>query len=201
MVSATKTLKKGLLERSKLLSEMSKDKKLEKFIEDILNELTWAFAVGDTVFTCGNGGSKSTADHFVAELVGRYKKDRKPLSAISLGSNTSILTCVSNDWSYDSVFSRELDALAGGQNQNGNDLLIAFSTSGNSKNIIKVLEKAILEKGMPTFLITGKDGGKAAKLCRNSYIVPSEDTALIQEATEMIMHIICERIDEIKSEK
>jgi D-sedoheptulose 7-phosphate isomerase len=134
----------------------------------------------------GNGGSASDAQHFAAELVGRYKEERRALPAIAMHTDTSALTAISNDYGYDIAFSRVFEAYA-----LRGDLLVSISTSGNSDNVIKAVNDAKL-KGVYTVGLLGKDGGELAKLCDLSIVVPSNNTPRIQEAHIMIIHSVCE---------
>ena len=144
---------------------------------------------GGKILICGNGGSAADSQHFAAELVGRFKKDRKPLPAIALTTDTSILTAWSNDYSFDTVFSRQIQALG-----NKNDVLFAITTSGNSKNIIEAV-KIAKEMGIFTISLTGNNGGIIKEIADISIIVPSSDTARIQQAHSVIIHILCNIIE------
>jgi len=144
---------------------------------------------GGKILICGNGGSAADAQHMAAEFVGRFKRERPPLPAIALTTDTSILTAVSNDYSFKEVFSRQLQALA----QEG-DVLVAFSTSGKSKNILKALDVA-RQKAITTVGITGKDGGEMTQKCHHILRVPSDSTPLIQEVHITIAHLLCELVD------
>ena len=137
----------------------------------------------------GNGGSASDAQHLAAEIVGRYKANRKGLAAISLATDTSILTAISNDFGYDNVFSRQIEALA-----NKGDVLIGLSTSGNSKNVINGIKLAD-QFGCKTIGFSGNSGGDLKSLCDVNIIVPSNVTARIQEMHIVIGHVICQLID------
>ncbi|AFI04287.1 D-sedoheptulose 7-phosphate isomerase [Helicobacter cetorum] len=141
------------------------------------------------ILICGNGGSASDAQHFAAELTGRYKLERKGLSAISLNTDTSALTAIANDYGYEEVFSRQLEAI-GVQK----DVLIGISTSGNSKNILKAYEKA-KDLGVRTLSLVGRDGGQMKALSDITLIVPSNDTPRIQEIHILIIHILCDCIE------
>lgn len=145
---------------------------------------------GSTLFICGNGGSASDSQHLTAELIGRFKKNRKALKSISLNSDTSVLTCISNDFSFEEVFSRQLEGLG-----KENDVLFVFSTSGESKNIIKALNTA-KKLNMHTTALLGKGGGEAIKLSQQSILVPSSSTARIQEMHILMVHLMCEIIEE-----
>ncbi len=144
---------------------------------------------GGTIFFCGNGGSAADCQHLAAEFVGRFELERKPLKAVALTVDSSALTCISNDYDFDNVFSRQLEALG-----NPKDLLVAISTSGNSKNIINCLNKA-KNMNIRTIALLGKDGGEAKDLAELKLIVPSVSTARIQEAHILLGHIFCLAID------
>jgi len=137
----------------------------------------------------GNGGSASDAQHLAAEIVGRYKTNRKGLAAISLATDTSILTAISNDFGYQNVFSRQIEALA-----NKGDVLIGLSTSGNSKNVINGIKLAN-QFDCKTIGFSGNSGGELRSLCDVNIIIPSNVTARIQEMHIVIGHVICQLID------
>jgi len=145
---------------------------------------------GGKVMICGNGGSAADSQHIAAELVGRFKRERRGLAAIALCTDTSILTALANDYSFDRVFSRQVEALG-----TRGDLLILISTSGNSANLVEAARVA-KEMGIVTMALLGKDGGKVAGEVDFSIIVPSFDTARIQEGHMMIYHIICDLVEE-----
>lgn len=142
------------------------------------------------VILFGNGGSASDSQHIAAELVGRFKKDRTALAAIALTTNTSVLTSLANDYGYEVVFAKQVEAL--GQK---NDVVIGISTSGKAKNVASGIKQA-KKMGLKTVALTGGDGGEIAKLADVSLIVPSPVTARIQEAHITIGHIICELVEE-----
>ena len=148
--------------------------------------LAKSLANGSTVFWSGNGGSAADSQHLAAELVGRFKEDRRALRSVALTTDTSVLTCISNDYSYDDIFSRQIDALG-----RKDDVLIAISTSGTSKNILNAL-RAAKDVGMVTVALLGKGGGLAKELADHAIIVPSDSTARIQETHILIGHILCE---------
>jgi D-sedoheptulose 7-phosphate isomerase len=145
---------------------------------------------GGTLFWCGNGGSAADSQHLAAELVGRFKKDRKPLHSLALTTDTSVLTCVANDFSYNDIFARQIEALG----RHG-DVLIGISTSGNSENIIRAMKTA-KELRLTTIALLGKGGGSAKELVDHAIIIPSDSTARIQEAHILIGHILCELIEQ-----
>jgi len=148
-----------------------------------------ALQAGNTIFTCGNGGSAADAQHLAAEFTCRYKEDRKPLAAILLAASLSHLTAVGNDYEFADIFSREIDALG-----HEGDLLVAFTTSGSSKNILKAMEAARAKK-MGVIVLTGEKGKPLAAKVDVLIAVPSEETARIQEMHELIYHAWCEYID------
>ena len=138
----------------------------------------------------GNGGSASDSQHIAAELIGRFKKDRNALAAIALTTNTAIITSLANDYGYDIIFAKQIEAL--GQK---NDVVLAISTSGKAKNVIAGVKQA-KKMGLKTIALTGGDGGEIAKLADVTLLVPSNITARIQEAHITIGHIICELIEQ-----
>lgn len=150
---------------------------------------------GGKVMVFGNGGSAADSQHFAAELVGRFQKERKGLAAISLTTDTSVLTSLGNDYSFDIVFARQIQANAGPR-----DLAFAISTSGKAKNVIRGVKEAKKLK-IKTIGLTGKDGGELAKIADLSIIIPSFVTARIQEAHILIIHIICELVEESCAKK
>jgi len=145
---------------------------------------------GKKIMLCGNGGSSADAQHIAAELVGRFQKERRGLKAIALTTDTSILTAISNDYSFKEVFSRQVEALG----EEG-DVLIAISTSGESENILKACEMARL-KGCKVIGLLGKDGGRIKDLCDVALVVPHSQTPRIQEMHILIGHLICKIVDE-----
>jgi len=142
------------------------------------------------ILIAGNGGSAADAQHFSAELTGRFKKERISLPAIALTTDTSALTAIGNDYGYEYVFSRQLEGLG-----NEGDVFIGISTSGNSQNIINAINKA-KEKNIKIITLSGKDGGKMKDLGDINIIIPSNDTPRIQEMHIMVLHMICQIIDE-----
>ena len=170
------------------------DTKLEE-IEQTGELLFQTLISGNKALLCGNGGSAADAQHIAAELVGRYEQPRRAWPAIALTTDTSALTAISNDFGYDEVFARQVQALA-----RKDDLLIAISTSGRSPNVIRAVEKA-KELGCKTIALTGGDGGLLASLCDYALIVPSNRTARVQEAHITIGHLWCEMVDAMAGEE
>ena len=148
-----------------------------------------AYKAGGKVLLIGNGGSAADAQHIAAELIGRFKLERKGLPAIALTTNTSTLTALANDYTYDTVFSRQLEALA-----NEKDVLIAITTSGSSPNILKAAEMAH-SKGVIVIGLTGENGGKLKDMADLTIVVPSDNIARVQEAHITVGHIICHLVE------
>lgn len=164
-------------------------KKLIQTIEKAANLVISTLQNGNKVLICGNGGSAADAQHFAAELTGRYKSERQGLPAIALTTDTSALTAIGNDYGYEIIFSRQTQALG-----RAGDLLIGLSTSGNSKNVLKAFEMA--EKiGIKALGFSGRDGGMMKDMELN-LIIPSNDTARIQEMHIFIIHTICQAVDD-----
>jgi len=140
----------------------------------------------NTIFWCGNGGSAAESSHLAAELIGRFKKNRIPLSSVSLNSDTSVITCIANDFGYNRIFSRQLEGLG-----KKGDVLVILSTSGESENVLEVLRKA-KELEIISIALLGKDGGSAISLSDFSIVIESEETARIQEMHLLFGHLLCE---------
>lgn len=166
------------------------DHELLAAIENTANECIEAFKNDKKVLFCGNGGSAADAQHISAELSGRFYTDRPPLYSEALHVNSSYMTAVANDYSYDVVYSRMVEACG-----RKGDVLVGITTSGNSKNIIAAMEMA-KKQGMITVGMTGKSGGKMNDCCDIMLRVPSTDTPRIQESHILIGHIICQLIEE-----
>lgn len=169
--------------------QIIEDNVLLNSIEDATNNIINAYRNNKKVLLCGNGGSAADAQHIAAEFSGRFYFDRQPLPAEALHVNTSFLTAVGNDYGFDIVYSRMIEASG-----NERDILMAFSTSGNSLNIIKAIEMA-KSKGMIVIGFTGATGGKMKNMCDCLLNVPSTDTPRIQESHITVAHIICEFVE------
>lgn len=165
------------------------DENLQQTIQQVINVVTIAFQNGKKVLFCGNGGSAADAQHLAAEFSGRFYKDRKALPSEALHCNTSYLTAVANDYSYEVIYARLVDGIC-----EAGDVLIGLSTSGNSGNILKAFETA-KEKGVITVGFTGATGGKMKAVSDYLVNVPSADTPRIQESHIMIGHIICQLVE------
>ena len=159
-------------------------------IQEAVTIIVSAFKSGKRVYFCGNGGSAADAQHLAAELSGRFYTDREALPAEALHCNTSYLTAVANDYSFDVIYARLIHGIA-----NQGDVLLGFSTSGNSGNIVKAFETA-RDKGVITMGFTGTTGGALKPLSDHLFNVPSTDTPRIQESHIMIGHIICQLVEE-----
>jgi D-sedoheptulose 7-phosphate isomerase len=147
---------------------------------------------GGRVFACGNGGSAADAQHFAAELTGRFERERRGLAGIALTTDTSALTAIGNDYGFEAVFARQLEAL--GQ---AGDLLLALSTSGHSANVVRAVETARAQD-IGTLGLLGCDGGALAGMVDQALIVPAPRTARIQEMHILILHLLCEAIDDAR---
>jgi D-sedoheptulose 7-phosphate isomerase len=158
-------------------------------IDAIVKDITLSYKNGGKVLWCGNGGSAADSQHLAAELSGRFYYDRPPLFSEALHVNTSYITAVANDYSYDIIYSRLVEAMG-----KKGDILFGLSTSGNSGNVIKAFEKAH-EMGMITIGFTGQTGGKMKDLCKYLVNIPSTDTPRIQECHMLLGHTICEMVE------
>jgi phosphoheptose isomerase len=149
------------------------------------------FKRGGKLLACGNGGSASDAQHLVAELVGRYVEERRALPAIALNTDVAVLTSVANDYSFENVFVRQVQALGA-----PGDLFLAISTSGRSPNIVAGLSEA-RGRGLRTAALLGRDGGPAVREAELAIVVPDQETARIQECHALMIHLLCEGIDRL----
>jgi D-sedoheptulose 7-phosphate isomerase len=144
---------------------------------------------GGTLYTAGNGGSAAEALHLAEELIGRYRGNRRPLRAVCLNADATALTCIANDFGFDQIFARQCAALL-----TANDVLVVLSTSGTSANIVEVL-KVGRSTGAATVGLLGKNGGASLPLCDYSIVIDSSDSAHIQEAHQVVIHMICEAVE------
>jgi len=143
-----------------------------------------------TILWCGNGGSAADSQHLAAELVGRFKRERRAIRSVALTTDTSVLTCLGNDYSFADIFARQVEALA-----RKGDVVVGISTSGNSENVLRALQKA-QSLGATTVGLLGRDGGKIKSASHHVLIVPSDDTARIQEMHIMAGHIVCDLLEQ-----
>ncbi len=163
---------------------------LENPVADAAGAMASALRVGNKVMFCGNGGSAADCQHLAAEMTGRFNKDRVPLAAIALSTDTSALTCIGNDYSFDEVFARQVRGLG-----RAGDCLVGISTSGNSGNVRRAFEDA-RQIGVTTIGLLGRDGGAILALCDYDIVVRNDVTARIQEAHIMIGHTLCGMIEQ-----
>src|SRR5690554_5697358 len=167
-------------------------KELAQPLSDAVDLLFASLANDGKILACGNGGSAADAQHFIAELVGRFERDRLPLAGVALNTDTSILTAVGNDYGFNSIFERQVNALG----QPG-DILVAISTSGNSPNVVKAIEAAH-DREMTVIALTGKGGGEIGTMLLDTDIhlcVPHDRTMRIQEVHILLLHALCDGID------
>lgn len=159
-------------------------------IDEVAERCAEAIKLGNKIFFCGNGGSAADSQHLAGELVGRLKEERKPLAAIALGADIAVLTCITNDYGYQDVFSRQIEALA-----KPGDVLFAISTSGNSANVLRA-QAVASQMGLVTVGLLGGDGGKLSGECDLELnVTVTRDTARIQEAHMLMGHTICALIE------
>ena len=182
-----KIISKHILEHSAVLDSIMQ---LDESIEKVAHLLIHCLENDGTIFWCGNGGSASDSQHLAGELVGRFVGDRRPLKSIALTADSAVMTCIVNDYGYEHIFSRQVEALG-----SEGDLLVGITTSGNSKNVLNALEVA-KNKGIVTIAMLGKGGGEALSLAEQSIIVPSNSTARVQEMHILIGHIFCDLVEE-----
>ncbi len=173
-----------------LLRNFIEQEEKEETTEKVAKDLAEVFTNGNKVLICGNGGSNCDALHFAEEFTGRFRKERRALPAIAI-SDSSHITCVGNDYGFDYIFSKGVEAYG-----KEGDMFIGISTSGNSGNVIKAVEKA-KELGMKTVALLGKDGGKLKGMCDYEFIIPGETSDRIQEIHMMILHIVIEGVERI----
>jgi D-sedoheptulose 7-phosphate isomerase len=156
---------------------------------EVSRRLVEIYEAGGRLYTFGNGGSAADAQHLAAELVGRYLRERRPLPALALTVDPSVTTCISNDYDFDDLFSRQIEAFAG-----PGDMVLAFTTSGRSENVVRGLKTA-RDRGALTVLFGGGDGGPAAEHADLALLVPSTTTARTQEMHLLLLHLLSEQID------
>jgi D-sedoheptulose 7-phosphate isomerase len=167
------------------------DENYQKLVIQVAMRITESLNAGGKILFCGNGGSAADAQHLAAEFTGRYLKERRALPAIALSVNTSSLTAIGNDYGFDLVFARQLEALG-----NRGDVAVGISTSGNSPNVIRALEAA-KSKSIYTVALTGKSGGKLRNLADCALCMPSDETPRIQECHILTGHLICDVVEQV----
>jgi D-sedoheptulose 7-phosphate isomerase len=187
-----KNIRKIFLEANEINKKLHAEYYLSLIIK-IIKLISTRVKLGGKIIFCGNGGSASDSLHLTAELIGRFKKDRKPISAISLNSEISTITAIANDFGYHKIFERQLESIG-----KKNDVLIALSTSGKSQNIINVLKKAKKMK-IISILFTSEKFNNSRNISNIVFKVPTTDVARCQEAHIIIGHIICEALENLKN--
>ena len=180
-------IRKQLLDHRALIEVLERE--MVPAIAEMSSLVSTALTNGNKLLVMGNGGSAADSQHFVAEIVGRFKMERRALPAVALTTDTSILTAIGNDYGFESIFSRQVEALAA-----PGDVVIGLSTSGNSPNILKALNAA-RQQGCRTIGLLGKDGGSIKAACDLALVVPSMDTPRIQEGHITVIHIVCDLVE------
>jgi D-sedoheptulose 7-phosphate isomerase len=180
-------IRKQLQDHRALIELLERD--MAPLIAEMVGLISSALTNGNKLLVMGNGGSAADSQHFVAEIVGRFKMERRALPAVALSTDTSILTAIGNDYGFESIFSRQVEALAA-----PGDVVIGLSTSGNSPNILKALNSA-RDRGCRTIGLLGKDGGSIKAACDLALVVPSMDTPRIQEGHITVIHIVCDLVE------
>ena len=180
-------INKHIQEHNDVLDSISQ---LDESIEKVANIFISCLENDGTIFWCGNGGSASDSQHLAGELVGRFVDERKPLKSIALTADSAVMTCIVNDYGYEHIFSRQIEALG-----SEGDVLVGITTSGNSQNVLHAF-KVAEQRGMETIALLGKGGGKAASSVKQYIIVPSKSTARVQEMHILIGHILCDLIED-----
>jgi D-sedoheptulose 7-phosphate isomerase len=185
-----KKIRQQFIEANKINQKLNCDSSILK-LEKIITIVTKSIMSGGKIIFCGNGGSASDSLHLTAELIGRFKKNRKPIPAISLNSEISTITAIANDFGFEKIFERQLESIG-----KKNDVLIAISTSGKSKNIIKVLKKAKIMK-IKSVLFTSEKFYVDSRISNIVFKAPTADVARSQEVHILIGHIMCEEIEKL----
>jgi len=165
------------------------DNQLGDQIVDVARLIAKALASGNILYWCGNGGSASDSQHLAAEFIGRFKNNRRPLASVALTTDTSVITCVANDFGYDQIFVRQVEALC-----RKGDVLVAISTSGNSRNVVEAVKSAT-QLGVTTVGLLSATGGALRELVTYPLLVPSTSTARIQESHILIGHMLCDLVE------
>ena len=194
MTSITKSIQSQIQKSIEVKSAILSDLNFIGEIANVANIISEAVKRRNKIIFAGNGGSAADAQHFAAELIGRFERERPELAAIALTTDTSILTAVGNDYGYDEIFSKQVRGLG-----KKSDILIGISTSGNSKNVVKAIEVA-KKMGIKIIAITGNGGGKIASLLDADDIhlcAPSNRTARIQETHLVLLHALCDGVDHL----
>lgn len=179
----------AIAELATLVQALTTHDEFKREIAKVASVVHEKLAAGGMLYTAGNGGSAAEAQHLSAEFIGRYRREREPYPAMALTAESAALTAIGNDYSFEDVFARQMQALG-----KPGDVFVALTTSGNSTNILRALEVA-REKGVTTVALLGKGGGKACGMADYEIIVPSDSTAHVQEVHLLIIHALCESFD------
>ena len=185
-MTSSENLKNAIAEHQAMFAKLGD---LIPQISIVAEELKACINRGGKILLMGNGGSAADSQHIAAEIVGRFKKERRGLAAIALTTDTSIITSVGNDYGYDYIFARQIEALCRPE-----DVVIGITTSGNSKNVVAAIEEAN-KLGATTIGLTGSSGGKMNELCKYNLVMPSNETARIQEAHIFVGHSLCDLLE------
>ena len=185
-MTSSENLQKSIAENQAMFAKLED---LITQISQVSEELKACLKRGGKILLMGNGGSAADSQHIAAEIVGRFKKERRGLAAIALTTDTSIITSVGNDYGYDYIFARQIESLCRPE-----DVVVGITTSGNSKNVVAAIEEAN-RLGATTIGLTGGTGGKLNDLCKFNLIMPSSDTPRIQEAHIFVGHSLCELLE------
>lgn len=188
-MSLKELIKSQISESVSVKEKILNDEALIKIIEEASEEIVNCYKNGHTLLLCGNGGSAGDAQHIAGEMVARFRLERKALSAIAFNTNSSVVTAIGNDYEYNIIFERQVEAFG-----RDGDVLISISTSGNSESVVNAIRKAN-EMNIKTISLLGKDGGACREISDYAVVVPSSDTPRIQEAHIMIGHIICDIVE------
>ena len=186
MLLVTARIRESIIVKQAILE----DESLLNLIQELALACVHSLKQGGKLFFFGNGGSAADAQHLAAELVGRYLRERRAIPAIALTTNSSCITAIGNDYSFEEVFARQIEALG-----NKGDVAVGISTSGNSLNVLRALQSA-KNKGMATAAMTGKTGGKLKEFAEYCLCIPSEQAPRIQEGHILLGHVLCEIIEE-----
>ncbi len=186
IMTSSENLKNAIAEHQTMFAKLGD---LIPQISIVAEELKACIKRGGKIMLMGNGGSAADSQHIAAEIVGRFKKERRGLAAIALTTDTSIITSVGNDYGYDYIFARQIEALCRPE-----DVVIGITTSGNSKNVVAAIEEAN-KLGATTIGLTGGSGGKMNEFCKYNLVMPSSETARIQEAHIFVGHSLCDLLE------
>jgi D-sedoheptulose 7-phosphate isomerase len=181
----------GLRARRRILDQLSATDDYPRALAAVADRIAGSLRSGGTIYFCGNGGSAADSDHIAAEFVGRFRMDRRPLPAIALTVSAATITAIANDYSADEIFSRQVSAFA-----RDTDVVVGLSTSGRSINVIRALETA-RAKGAFTVAFTGENGDKLAAVADQAILIPTADTAAVQELTLMSGHLLCGQVESL----